>query len=87
MHRYRDAIVLPHPIDPGRFERGAVIGAAVLFPYPDEEGYRTHRFFGGLKAVDIGGLPFMPGRTTLVGEKLAELLSLAYAGSTSATAS
>ena len=69
MHRYQDALVLPHPIDPERYRRSSVIGAAVLFPYPDEDAYRSHRFFASLQAVEIGGLPFLPRATSLVEKK------------------
>lgn len=69
MHRYRDAI-------PG------IRGAVVLFPYKDEETYTTHNFYesidketdGGKAKVNIGGLPFLPGVTTLVKEHLEKLL-------------
>lgn len=75
MHRYRNAIVLPHPMKPDKYQRGVVIGAAVLFPFPDETAYRDHHFFLSLKAVEIGGLPFLPGKTTLVEKKIDDLLT------------
>ena len=65
MHRYRDAIVTPHPLKPGEFQRGIVQGAAVLFPFRDESAYRNHRFFKSLAEVQIGGLPFLPGTAEL----------------------
>jgi hypothetical protein len=60
MHRYRDAIVIPHPLKPGEFQKGIVRGAAVLFPFKNESEYRNHRFFKSLAEVQIGGLPFLP---------------------------
>ena len=66
MHRYRDAIVIPHPLKPGEFQRGIVQGAAVLFPFKDESAYQNHRFFQSLAEVHIGGLPFLPGTAKLV---------------------
>jgi len=65
MHRYRDAIVIPHPLKPGEFQRGIVQGASVLFPFRDEAAYQKHRFFKSLAEVQIGGLPFLPGTTAL----------------------
>lgn len=73
MHRYRDAIVVPS-MSGGGFTRGVVRGAIVLFPWHDEAGYRSHALFASVRDVDIGGLPFLPGCTHLVEEKLAELL-------------
>jgi predicted component of viral defense system (DUF524 family) len=65
MHRYRDAIVIPHPLKPGEFQRGIVRGAAVLFPFRNESAYQNHRFFKSLAEVQIGGLPFLPGTVAL----------------------
>lgn len=45
MHRYRNAIAIPHPMKSGAWETGSVIGAVALFPYPDEDAYRAHRFY------------------------------------------
>jgi predicted component of viral defense system (DUF524 family) len=75
MHRYRDAIALPHPMRPDEYRTGVVIGAAVLFPFCDEDAYLDHRFFKSLSAVEIGGLPFLPHSTKLVEDKLFALLS------------
>lgn len=74
MHRYRDAIVLPHPLNGREFRRGVVTGAVILFPYPDEEAYQDHQFFRSIKTVRIGGLPFLPDTTKLVTDQLLELL-------------
>jgi predicted component of viral defense system (DUF524 family) len=74
MHRYRDAIVLPHPLKPGEFQRGIVQGAAVLFPFKDETAYRNHRFYKSLAEVQIGGLPFLPGPATLVEQHIRGIL-------------
>jgi hypothetical protein len=52
MHRYRDAIAIPHPMRPEEYVQGVVTGAAVLFPYPHEEAYRTHRFYKSIEHVD-----------------------------------
>ena len=65
MHRYRDAIVIPHPLKRGESQRGIVQSAVVLFPFKDETAYRNHRFFKSLAEVRIGGLPFLPGTAAL----------------------
>ena len=78
MHRYRDAIALPHPLRPQEYLQGVVSGAVVLFPYPNEEAYRAHKFFKSIKQVEIGGLPFLPNATALVAEKIGALLASEY---------
>lgn len=75
MHRYRDAIAIPHPMKAGSWKKGSVIGALVLFPYPDETKYRSHKFFKSIEQVEIGGLPFMPNTTSLVAEKITSILN------------
>ena len=72
MHRYRDAIVYQSEAAP--FER-TMFGAYVLFPYKDQEEYRSHRFYRSISQVNIGGLPFLPSATDLVTEMLDELIS------------
>jgi len=72
MHRYRDAIVYQNDASP--FER-AMFGAYVLFPYDNEEEYRSHRFYESIEKVNIGGLPFLPSATRLVSDMLDELIS------------
>lgn len=72
MHRYRDAIV---------YERGAEVferimfGAYILFPYGNEEEYKTHRFYESISKVNIGGLPFLPSATNMVSDLLDELIN------------
>jgi hypothetical protein len=74
MHRYRDAIVLP-PVAGQPDYRRPVAGAYVLFPYADEAKYKTHRFYASIAAVGIGGFPLLPGTTTLLENKLNEILT------------
>ena len=78
MHRYRDAIAIPHPMKPAEYKQRVVAGAVVLFPYTDETHYREHKFYKSISQVEIGGLPFLPGSTTLVHAKLAALLASEY---------
>lgn len=75
MHRYRDAIAIPHPTTL-QYRRGVVIGAAVLFPHPDEDDYKGHRFHKSLDQVEIGGIPFLPNSTSILRDKIDHLLEL-----------
>lgn len=77
MHRYRDAIAVPHPVTM-QYQRGVVIGAAVLFPHPIEEDYIGHRFHKSIEQVEIGGIPLLPNSTALLEAKLDQLLALEY---------
>ena len=72
MHRYRDAIVYQNGASP--FER-TMFGAYVLFPYSNEEGYKSHRFYESIGKVNIGGLPFLPSATGLVTQMLDDLIA------------
>lgn len=72
MHRYRDAIVYQNGAEP--YER-TMFGAYVLFPYGNEEEYRTHKFFESIDKVNIGGLPFLPSATNMVKDMLDALIS------------
>lgn len=78
MHRYRDAIALPHPMHPGQYLQGVVEGAIVLFPLADEAAYATHKFYKSIGDVEIGGLPFLPNATELMALKLKALLAPMY---------
>ncbi|MGC3519898.1 hypothetical protein ACPTJI_34645, partial [Pseudomonas aeruginosa] len=71
---YRDAIAIPHPMRSGEYLQGVVTGAVVLFPYPHEESYRAHKFYKSIGQVEIGGIPFLPGATTIMDEKIEALL-------------
>ena len=74
MHRYRDAIVVPHPVKPHTYMRGVVKSSIVLFPFADEKRYTSHKFFRSIEEVQIGGLPFLPGVTGLVEEQVRSIL-------------
>ena len=78
MHRYRDAIAIPHPMKPNQYIKGCVMGAVVLFPYPDENAYRTQKFYKSIMQVEIGGIPFLPNTTGLMAKKIASLLETEY---------
>lgn len=72
MHRYRDAIVYRNGASP--FER-TMFGAYVLFPYNNESEYQNHRFYEGIRKVNIGGIPFLPSAVDLVSDMLDELIA------------
>ena len=71
MHRYRDAIISRD----GKLNEKLMFGAYVLFPYPNtEEEYRSHQFYKSIESVNIGGVPFLPGKTTIAEELLTKLV-------------
>ncbi|MBT2289057.1 restriction endonuclease-like protein [Paenibacillus albidus] len=72
MHRYRDAIVYQEK-GTGEYER-SMFGAYVLFPYPDEERYKSHQFYKSIELLNIGALPFLPNSTSLVEQFLDEII-------------
>ncbi|MDQ0338769.1 putative component of viral defense system (DUF524 family) [Caldalkalibacillus uzonensis] len=77
MHRYRDAIIVQDRTDEahgGGYQR-LMYGAYVLFPYRDEGRYRQHPFYRSIDTVNIGGLPFLPGTTSMVEELLDQLIT------------
>lgn len=74
MHRYRDSIVYENKVSKFTFEK-TMFGAYILFPYDDEELYKEHHFYKSIESVNIGGLPFLPGATSLVQKLLDELIS------------
>lgn len=87
MHRYRDSIVYENPSSRFTFEK-TMFGASILFPYADEEEYRSaehvksdgqivygHQFYRSIDSVNIGGLPSLPSATTLVTQLLDALIT------------
>jgi hypothetical protein len=64
LHRYRDAIVGGEP------PRRLVVAGLVAFPGSDPETFRLHRFHKSWKAVRVGGVPMLPGKTELLAEAL-----------------
>ncbi len=73
MHRYRDSIVYANQ-NRFTFEK-TMFGAYILFPYSNEEEYKQHQFYKSIDTVNIGGLPFLPGATSLVENFLSELVA------------
>lgn len=71
MHRYRDAIVYKNRKT--EEYNNSVFGVFVLFPYKDEEKYKSHDFYKSIDEVNIGGIPFLPSTTGLMQEFLDKL--------------
>jgi hypothetical protein len=70
MHRYRDAIMYQDNSQVQSQPQRNTYGAYVLFPYTDEEEYKSHAFYKSIEQVNIGGLPFLPGSTSLVASRI-----------------
>lgn len=79
LHRYRDAILHSEPSN--STYRGAIknLGGIILFPYPlSEEKYRENNiYFKSINEVNIGALPFLPSKISLVSVLLKTLLNKA----------
>ncbi|MGH4120885.1 DUF2357 domain-containing protein [Clostridium sp.] len=73
MHLCRDAIVHKNQ-KTGAYDN-SVFGAFVLFPYKDEEEYKSHDFYKSIEEVNIGGIPFLPSTTGLMEEFLDKLIN------------
>lgn len=74
MHRYRDSIVFENDTPLRYAFEKSMFGAYVLFPYANEKEYLAHKFYRSIESVNIGGLPFLPGATSLVEKLLTELM-------------
>ncbi|MBL7938469.1 MAG: DUF2357 domain-containing protein [Flavobacteriales bacterium] len=76
LHRYRDAILHTEP-KPGTYRRALKnLGGIILYPFPLEEADFTKTpYFKSIEEVNIGALPFLPGKTRLVKEYLTDLLA------------
>jgi uncharacterized protein len=76
LHRYRDAILHSEPTNSTYRSAIKNLGGVILYPYPfSEDSFRNNTFYKSLKDVNIGALPFLPSKTTLVNEFLKELIN------------
>lgn len=73
MHRYRDAIV--SKISPDFKYKYDTFGAYVMFPYGDEEKFRSHKFYKSIEKVNVGAFPMLPGNTKLIREQLEKIIN------------
>jgi uncharacterized protein len=76
MHRYRDAILHSQPTHSTYRSATKNLGGVILYPYPlAEEQFKNNIFYQSLKDVNIGALPFLPGKINLVSDFLRDLIS------------
>ena len=76
LHRYRDAILHSEP-DTGTY-RGAIknLGGIILYPYPkSEKEFEENTFYSSIEQVNIGALPFLPSKSSLVSVLLNRLIN------------
>lgn len=76
LHRYRDAIL---HTEPGRTPyKNAIrnLGGIILYPYPlTEQEFKKNEYYKSIDHVNIGALPFLPGKTSLVSDFLNRLIN------------
>ncbi|SHM52535.1 DUF2357 domain-containing protein [Chitinophaga sp. CF418] len=77
LHRYRDAILHTEPAASSSYKKATKnLGGIILYPYPlSEEKFRENIFFNSIEAVNIGALPFLPSKSSLVSEFLNKLIN------------
>lgn len=76
LHRYRDAIL---HTEPGNSTyRGAIknLGGIILYPYPlSEIKFTENVFYKSIDQVNIGALPFLPSKSSLVSDLLNKMIN------------
>lgn len=72
LHRYRDAILHSRPSENSSYKRAIKnLGGIILYPYPlSEDKFKENVFYKSIDQVNIGALPFLPGKTKLVSDLL-----------------
>lgn len=76
LHRYRDAILHSDPGNTSYRQAIKSLGGVILFPFPLEENqFLSNPFFKSLDEMNIGALPFLPGKTRLAKRFLKDLLN------------
>ena len=76
LHRYRDAILHTEPTN--STYRGAIknLGGIILYPYPlSEKEFENNIYRKSIDQVNIGALPFLPSKSSLVNDLLNELIN------------
>ena len=76
MHRYRDSIVSKNSIN-NHFKYESV-GAYVMFPCSDEKTFEENKFYKSIEKVNIGGLPMLPGSTSLMKKHISNIINQSY---------
>jgi uncharacterized protein len=76
LHRYRDAILHSEPISTSYRKAMKNLGGVILYPYPLLEGdFLNNVYYKSLKDINIGALPFLPGKTELVRRFITDLIA------------
>lgn len=77
LHRYRDAILHTEPAVSSSYKTATKnLGGIILYPYPKtEESFKENIFFNSIETVNIGALPFLPSKSSLVSEFLNKLIN------------
>ena len=76
LHRYRDAIL--HSQSTNTSYRGAIknLGGIILYPYPlSEKEFEKNTYYKSIDDVNIGAMPFLPSKSTLVSTFLNNLIN------------
>ncbi|MBC6368012.1 DUF2357 domain-containing protein [Algoriphagus sp. AK58] len=76
LHRYRDAIL--HSKVRQTTYKSAIknLGGVILYPFPNEEkDFESNRYYKSIEEVNIGALPFLPGKTSLAKKFLHNLIN------------
>ncbi|MBN2775836.1 MAG: DUF2357 domain-containing protein [Prolixibacteraceae bacterium] len=76
LHRYRDAILHTEPVN--STYRAAIknLGGIILYPYPQSEAeFITNDYYKSIEHVNIGALPFLPSKSTLVSFLLNKMIN------------
>ncbi|MCW3071340.1 MAG: hypothetical protein JWO44_1230 [Bacteroidetes bacterium] len=76
LHRYRDAILHTQPASSTYRSAMKNLGGVILYPYPlPEEAFKSNDYYKSISEVNIGAMPFLPGKTKLVNEFLNRLIN------------
>lgn len=76
LHRYRDAILHTEPSN--STYRGAIknLGGIILYPFPlTEDEFKNNIYYNSINQVNIGALPFLPSKSSLVSELMNILIN------------
>lgn len=78
LHRYRDAILHTEPEEATYRRVIKNLGGIILYPYPlSEKEFEDNLFYKSIKDVNIGALPFLPGKTALASDLLNYMINKA----------
>lgn len=76
LHRYRDAILHTVPEDDTYRRAIKTLGGIVLYPYPlSEQEFSSNKYYDAIGKFNIGALPFLPGKTSLVDQLLNNMIN------------